>query len=314
MKDKASNPMGILLPISKAILLPLFLLLAALPAQTLPAGPGPAKANLDTILEQTAQYCEKLKKAAFHFMCSEHIHERIERTFKRAAISRDDGFYRGYTRLRIVKPKVAKNKYINEYQIIQQDGKIRERRVMTKQNGKKVNIKNPGIKTELYSFKSSLAPVYFFAAGQQKKFNYRIAGKERVMGRPSYKIEVRYGYTPESPQPLAQVWIDRKDFSVLMFKLFTGDFQPERLAGHSRHNVTDITVGDIHYFGKLNGGVRFPSRTELLVTYKGGPMVIKGRRFAIVEGMTRFTKIKTVFEYKKYIFFDITVGTPIYFK
>ena len=186
---------------------------------------------------------------------------------------------------------------------------------MTRHNGKKVRVKNPGLKTKLYSYKSSLIPIYFFAKENQDKFDYKLVDSEQVMKRHAHVVEVRSkgNKNPFTDEPLAIVWIDRKDFSVLKFKYFSGDFQADRLAGTSNHNVRNIKVKDVHYFGLRKNNLRFPTKTELLVTYNGGPLERDGEPIWLPGGTQRLTSIKTVFFYKKYIFFNVTVGEPIYF-
>jgi hypothetical protein len=126
-------------------------------------------------------------------------------------------------------------------------------------------------------------------------------------------MEVKSKESMETEEPLAIVWISGKDFSVLKFEYFSGDFQAERLAGTTLHNVRNIKVNDIHYFGYRKGNIRFPTKTELTVTYNGGPLIREGKRILLPLGTQRLTKIKTLFSYEKYLFFKVTVGTPVYF-
>jgi hypothetical protein len=269
--------------------------------------------QLKTILTHTAEYCRHLKKAVFHFLCFETVTESVKKTLESGDIARKEGFYKGYTKLNVYRPKKAKNKYVNEYQIIKEGDKIRERRILIKHNGKKMHIKNPGLKTKLYAYKSSLTPIYFFAEENQDKFNYKIIRREKIMGRKAVLVEVRANTEPETASPLANVWLDKMDFSLLKFEFFSGDFRADRLAGAKLHNVRDIKVNDVHYFGKMKDGIRFPTKTELTVTYKGGPLKRGGAYVHMPNGTTRTTKIKTVFSYDKYLFFRVSVGTPVYF-
>lgn len=269
--------------------------------------------RLKTILSNTAEYCQRLKKAVFHFLCYETVVESVKKTLVSNEIPRKEGFYEGYTKLKVYKPKKVKNKYVNEYQIIKDGSQIKERRVLIRHNRKKMFKKNPGLKTKLYSYKSSLTPIYFFARENQEKFNYKILGKERVMKQRAYVVEVKSKKSMETGEPLAIVWIDGKDFSVLKFEYFSGSFQAERLAGATLHNVRNIKVKDVHYFEYRKGNIRFPTKTELTVTYNGGPLIREGKQIFLPPGTQRLTKIKTVFWYEKYLFFNVTVGTPVYF-
>lgn len=269
--------------------------------------------QLKQLLSNTAKYCEELKKRAFHFLCYEHIKERIESSVDKAAVRSEQRQVTPYFRsLSYAKPNIYKNKYVNEYQIIKQKGNIRERRIMIDKNGKKVNIKDPGFETLLYSYKSALSPIYFFAAENQEKFRYNIRKKETVMGRRAYAVEVRPKTPPANGEdlPLAVVSVDREDYSVLKFKLFSGDFSPENIVGSTRHNVTNIKVEDVHFFGVQKDGIRYPSETQLFLTYNGGPT---DAPIYLPRGGRLFTKVKTTFTYKKYIFFNVSVGSPVYF-
>jgi len=108
------------------------------------------------------------------------------------------------------------------------------------------------------------------------------------MGRPAWEVTVFRRSDSPLPAPLAIVkqnnqafletsegearvvaaWIDRADYSVLGFEVF-----PAGISGYNGivkaafRQGLKVKARDIHVFGLLRDGIRYPTRTEITLTY-----------------------------------------------
>lgn len=312
---------------------------------------GPAllsakKTGIPEILEKTANYCEKLQDKAFHFMCSETIEETVEKSLEFPQARRGlKNFLEGHNRpstpgstnradrkMQQVydnldqnrrnrgyknKRAVKKNILVNEYQIIKVGERLKERRLMREINGQKVKPqKVPNIRTTVYSYKNVLSPINFFSKENQSSYRYRLAGKEKIMGRKAYVIEIETK-NPDSELEkgvLVKAWVDREDYSVIKFEVFPGAFGgADYLLRADSHGKTNVKISDIHYFGQLKGGIRYPTKTEILITYNEDPKEgIETSHKEKSHGARILTNILTTYSYHKYIFFNVTVDDPVF--
>lgn len=259
--------------------------------------------DLDKILINTANYCERLKEAAFHFNCEETITENQEiKEFVKEYKKSNYSLNRSGT----------KNIYVNDYRIIKDGDNIVEHRTPLLQNGKKIDVTKPGLKTAIMSFKSSLAPYYLFAGANKKKYNYRVLKKEKVMKRTAYVVQVdiikKYNETPR----YAIVWIDASDFSILKFRAFPQSIKGyDTLENSGDYDIGNLEIEDTHYFNHVKKGLRFPSKTEITLIYTYDSTGKPVNELMLTAGSRMLKKIKTTFEYKKYIFFSVTVTEPV---
>lgn len=260
--------------------------------------------ELNKILSNTENYCKRLKEAAFQFTCKETITETFETKefFKK---------YRkpGYS----FKSSDTKNKYVNDYRIIKEGEKIIEDRTPFLHNGKSVVGEKPELKTAIKSFKSSLAPYYLFVGENKKKFNYRFRKKEKVEKRTAYVVQVDLIKEYDETTLFAFVWIDDSDFSILKFRAFPQSIEGYNNLKNSReYNIGNIEIQDIHYFDYKKKGLRFPSKTEIFLTYTYDSPGKFAQEFDLKAGARMWKKIEATFEYKTYIFFNITVAEPVF--
>lgn len=245
-----------------------------------------ADKKLDSILANSAAYCEKLKQAVFHFVCL----ERVEESYK------------------------DKNTYISDYRILKIGNRIEEQRTLIEHNGLKVSGEQMKLRTKIYSYKASLTPIYLLAAENQRHYDYRLMDSGRVMNRKAYGIEVKIKGNDGKGSILAVVWVDAQDFSILKFNVF-----PKALAGFkqlyedAKKKGMRLEIEDKHYFGVKRGDIRFPSRTE--ITMKFYPrsrqtfFLLRGRP---QYGVPKREKIYTEFRYEDYHFFQVDVGQPVF--
>lgn len=289
------------------------------------------KGKKEVLLKGVAEYCDRLQKEVFHFFCYEKIVESIEQELKypernRALKNfldgnpqrRRDSRYEvlNATRDRQIRSnyasrrKVTKNIYLHDYQIIKENWRVRERRRPLKVDEK---IKKVSGRTVIYSYKAALSPVMLFSAENQKLYDYKLGKKKRVMGRKTQEVIVR---KKNSKTVLVSAWIDREDFSILKFNVF-----PEAIKGYNeimhlnKKNMANINVKDVHYFGYLRNGLRYPTKTEIYISYDREPRRVlnsmrQGNR--VLHGARVFTKLQTLVHYKDYQFFNTGAGNPVF--
>jgi hypothetical protein len=227
-----------------------------------------------------------------------------------------------------------KNIYVNEYQIIKTADQLKERRLPRKFNGKKVGKNTHGIRrmqTVIYSYKNALSPIRFFARENQDRYRYRILKKERIMGGKAYVIEIKPkqdaeeeavekkdNKADENNDVLVVAWVDVEDFSIKKFKVFPAAFggidyllRPGKGTTGKKYNVQ---ISDTHYFGKVRNGIRYPSKTEISISYhedakKTAPTVMNR---VSTDGARISTRLSTIYNYKDYVFFNVSVEEPVF--
>lgn len=228
-----------------------------------PASKQPA---IQTLLDRTDAYCRGLTEASFHFACLERVRHK----------GREDG----------------NHTFVYDYRLIKESNIIREKRMLTKMDGKAVTeLKeslNRRFSADYYSFAAALAPIYFLGREYAPHFRYSLTGKRRLLGRSAWEITVFR--RPDSPVPtplrtqregnrvslvpdekefrVVTAWLDHKDFSVLGFQAY-----PAGIAGYNElvtaafRKGLSVEVKDIHLFGLLREGIRYPTKREITLVY-----------------------------------------------
>jgi hypothetical protein len=294
--------------------------------------------HVAALLQRCAEYCERLKGAVFHFYCLEEVTETIQKKlnypenrrglkdFLERNRSRSQSEYQydahRYQDMRRVKDSYkalkggVKTLFTFDYQIIQMGREIREQRRLLKVERDKKVYKKSNYTPILYSYKNAMVPIYFFSANNQAQYRYMRAGKDRVLGRKSHTLLVFKKGAERNAQPLAKVWIDTGDFSIIKFTVFPGAIegyrQLMRLAGRKLSNVK---IQDVHEFGLLKNGLRYPTRTSIILSYTSElKNVMKNRNagVGVKVGAEVQTRIQTLVKYKGYNFFNVNVARPVF--
>ena len=131
---------------------------------------------LTEILKKTRQYCEKLDKAIFDFVCLEEISERIDYSLE---IEKYIELSERYT-----VPRIEKNEYLYDYQLIRKGGETKERRILLEENGRKKYEEDAELRTSMFHFKNVIfGPLGLLSETWQRNHLYKIIKKERKMSR-----------------------------------------------------------------------------------------------------------------------------------
>lgn len=253
------------------------------------------KNKLKVLLDNAADYCEKLKNATFYFTCEEKI---VESSFAG-------------------QKEVRSNTFVYDYQIIMEDnGKINEKRTLMENTAYKDD--GPQIKekakikevrdlviTKFYSRYPFLMPVTILARENRKNFRYRLLAEEQVGGRQTFKINVEPRQTNLGTINHGVAWVDAKDGSVIKIEL-----NPHAISGIETLQETagrkgmKLKVTDTHWYELKKGGVRFPDRTEIHEAYLAPP----GAGPVDPGPMAALEETRTVFSYTNYRFFKVNVN------
>ena len=267
--------------------------------------------NLADILQKTAEYCEKLKQAALHFVCQEEITEKM--TFIRQKQVREDGavswILQGYT---IEATRQKKNKYLYDYQMIQMGGRLEETRRLLKENGREKNVPGADLKTLRYQYKYViLGPVGILGRDAQSQHDYRIIGEEKVGGdravvleavpKPGIKVDHLYG----------KAWVRKTDKRVLKI-----EWRPESLGNigiveeQARKAGVKVEVIAISEYSEETNGILFPSKYMIKEDY----VIPYDETLQIDRSRSRISIYDLAAVYKDYKFFtvstDVTIKEP----
>jgi len=284
--------------------------------------------RLEAILVKSADYCDRLSEVVLDFVCREKIKEvashsrpEMERLDMRALSSgRSTQVFdirhkeRISSRFREGPHRTAKEKnlYVYDYQLIKKGNKIDESRTLLRENGKKKDEKNAPLKTKhFYSKRAVFGPIGLLSRKQQKKYDYRIVGSGRVLGRKAVVIEA----VPKEPDPenpnFGKIWLDENDFSVLRI-----DVAQESLAGMSNTKTWDIRrdVFVSHFYDFEKNGIRFPSRTVFEEDYRAARVESVPRLPKHTKERSSLKWAKVEIDYSRYKFFtvdwDVQYDTP----
>jgi hypothetical protein len=236
---------------------------------------------IEQILEKCAEYCEKLKSSALHFVCEEKIKEEI------------------VLKPRIESPRLKapavkeRNEYVYDYQLIKKGEDVKESRTLIEENGEKRNIKDAPLKTKrFYSLKSVFGPVGFLGKEFQELYNYELKKEGKVKGRKAYIIEVIPKRKMDDKPNYGKLWVDKENFSVLK-----SEISQESLAGYEdfKKKAKSLRIRPIlkttHYYEVEKKGIRFPSKTVFVEFY--------------IRGTKRRERSRTIIEYDNYRFFIV---------
>lgn len=261
------------------------------PQTPTPAKPSSAEAfnpRLAEILEKTADYCDKLKRASLDFICREQIKEWV-----------------------LAGKTWTGEKHLNrfellyEYQLVKSKDDITERRTLLEENGVKREEKNAPLKTQrFYSAKVVFGPTGFLSREWRDAYTYALLKEEKVDGRKAYVIEVRPKVKIEGKANFGKIWVDQADFSVLQIDIEQESLEGfETVAKQARDDGYKPLFTISHKFGIEKNGLRFPSQTVFNEVYT--------KRFQtdLSSWLPRVNMSNTTILYTDYKFF--TVDTDV---
>ena len=129
------------------------------------------------LMARIADYCSKLENAALHFFCREKIEEKLNpsRQFVEIWTGNHDPFEKGPWGAWAGSGSASgeKNSFTYDYQVIQKDGRIQERRILLEENGRALRDEVAFPKTKrFYINKAIYGPIGLLAREEQPLYNY----------------------------------------------------------------------------------------------------------------------------------------------
>ena len=277
-----------------------FCLISCYPGYPQEQQQGIAPPELEKILKETGEYCEKLKNMALDFVCQEKINEKTSDfgktiVFKPGNRRRNSSFFED---LKIIKSK--KNSYVYDYQMIKKGDDFKEKRDFLEENRKKRKEKNVGLKTLRMSSKFLVfGPVGFLSKTWQPYFVYEIIGYETTGQKKAVVLKASPKEFTEENDCFGKIWIDETDSSILQIKwepISIKNFEEkvESSIGELRREISWTVSYDV-----VKNGIRFPSAQSIKETY-------------ITKQGREHIKYEAEYKYENYKFF--TVETEVIFK
>lgn len=262
-----------------------------------------SQAELGKILERCADYCQRLAGSALDFVCMESIREtRYQfsglRWYGLLTFRHPDRSTTSYRRVpMITREKTIRNNYLNDYQLVKKGDEIDERRLLLEENKKKLEDSKKIL--DLKQFTALLphvATVKILGQNNQHLFTFRLLKNDRVYGRSAYVIGARPKSRYEGSIESAKIWIDKDTFQILKNEVIGVPIEgyEDVLKDCVELNVTPQFVTTYDFRIEKNG-IRFPSRTAILVKYFQNNKIWRGARY----------KIKADLKYDDYRFFTV---------
>jgi len=233
---------------------------------------------LPGILKKMASYCKRLEAISLNFFCIEEIDEKAVNAFQQQG--------------KIFKGKsITENKYTYGYQLIRDENKVREKRILLKQNGWKREIENAPLKTR-FKYKNIVYGPSSFNQRSQPYYQYRIIGKRTWHDKNALIVEAAPNYAGDHRFASGKFWVDEKDYSILRIEIYQQSIKNfaeiEKMA--EKHGVEPrLTI--INEYDILKNGIRFPSRVYYEEAYKNrkGKLIIQSQAYVTFKDYRFFT-------------------------
>ena len=212
---------------------------------------GEVPAETAALLQLAADYSERLRHAAFRFICRETVSEDllVRDTMDRSAYKRN------------------RTSWLYEYQVVVREGQVTEDRVLLRKNKTKKRVENAALETRFRSLYSAFLPATLFAVDKQPAFHYRVEKQEKMYGRPVARLAV-------APRPgfeelgAGTAWVDEETGAVLKIELAQRAIKGiEAAEKRAQRSGARLLVSDVHYYGIERDGIWLPSSTTISEYY-----------------------------------------------
>lgn len=231
--------------------------------------------KLGQILDRTSMYCEKVKKVALSFTCTENI-ESNKYVYRKGATLIINAFgdipeVHDFDVRDLKLQKIVKDKFIYEYRLVKKDSTLEENRTLLQKNRRKKYKENAELKIQYKGQFVLYGPVGFLSNYWQKYFDYEIVGEELLDKKNTIVVEASPNPANKENRNFAKIWLDEKDFSILQI-----EWQPQSIADYQRKmqesrrgNLEEKVIWNIKY-GVEKNAIKFPSKQliqRILVDY-----------------------------------------------
>jgi len=254
------------------------------------------KIKLNKILQKSKQYCQKLEKGAFNFVCFEEVvekfyHEGVDRQMMVAGGEHDriptDAY--GYE----VYKKTKENTFLYEYQLISKEEQDLEKRTLLEKNGRKKNEKNATLETQYFRYgRIVFGPIGLLNSYWQHYHDYKIVNEEMLNGEKTIVVEAVPKPSLDESHPHGKIWVREADFAILKIEWDQKSLKElEELKKQASMFDAGQKITIISEFGYEKNGIRFPSRFLFEEAYvnKEGKKVVRSMIHTVYKDYKFFT-------------------------
>jgi hypothetical protein len=222
---------------------------------------------LDTILEKTGDYCEKVKAIALFYVCKERVVD------ERHLFGRRNLLRFSISALEDLKPRRIRTKtYAYDYQLIKKEDEPKEKRILLEEDGREKYEENVEFRPVKYAGRYMVyGPVGFLSEQWQRHFDYEITGEDIIDNKKAIVIRSTPKMERQANYNFGRVWIDEKDFSILKI-----EYDPKSIRDYI-DELVQSPIGDLSkrvewtvHFDVEKNGVRFPSQQLIREFYVNG--------------------------------------------
>jgi hypothetical protein len=250
--------------------------------------------SLAALLTRAAAYAEKLKGAAFHFICREDVSEAV---FTPKSSKNPE-------------PSTTRTDWKYDYQIICREGRITENRVQLEKNRVEAHLAKAQLETMFHSYFSFYMPVTILSGEKQRLYHYRLLGRERIDQKNVWHIAAACRVPGSIPS--GEIWVGEEDGAVWKIQIDqTSIVGFEKLAQKAVEQGYMPAITTIHEYNLEKNGIHFPTQTTFIERYK--PYGEAANKTVFIPGTGRtgvthapFERSQTYFEYKDHLFFSVS--------
>jgi TonB family protein len=238
-----------------------------------------ADKKLQTVLDKCTAYCLKLSESALFYICHERIREK-SKNIKGSEIGLAIGAPQALNNTFEISSAsygvlflgdTERHTYINDYQLIKKEGRIKEKHLLMERDRKKVSFEDvPRGTKPVYSLKSILVPVQLLGIQQRSRFSFRLAEDDKIDGKPTYVIEVSLKPEQTGNIKRGKIWADKADFRVVKVEVETEFVEGyEHILPECYRYYLKPHFKSTHYYEIEKNDLLFPSRSEIRCEYSG---------------------------------------------
>jgi hypothetical protein len=250
--------------------------------------------SLAALLTRAAAYAEKLKGAAFHFICREDVSEAV---FTPKSSKNPE-------------PSTTRTDWKYDYQIICREGRITENRVQLEKNRVEAHLAKAQLETMFHSYFSFYMPVTILSGEKQRLYHYRLLGRERIDQKNVWHIAAACRVPGSIPS--GEIWVGEEDGAVWKIQIDqTSIIGFEKMAQKAVEQGYMPAITTIHEYNLEKNGIHFPTQTTFIERYK--PYGEAANKTVFIPGTGRtgvthapFERSQTYFEYKDHLFFSVS--------
>ena len=257
------------------------------------------------ILARCENYCRHLAEAALSYTCQETVRETEQQVEKRTMVFNwtvlADGSMATAKYDYPALGQSEKRSYVNDYQLINKNGRIVERRTLMEENGRTVReAAGPAASHRAFFAKPILAPIRLLGRDRQPSFVFKKAGEGTISDRNVMILEARPKPGTDEEIREARIWADPKSGQILRIEMKTCSVEGcEWIQEECAEHLLTPHFIFRHDFGFERKGVLFPSRSEVRVEYSG-----------LVQP-PRQTKADGEIQYRDYRFFTVETENAV---